>query len=326
MWFSTLGNHFFLRYFLFRIIGRPTYSSPTKSSWWKWSDVSRTSAESTLKKTRWQGKYAAGYKKVQTGLDRSPTPAVLWRDALHTRNQMFQKSSHFCFGMISTDMRSQKQRNPPILLTTSTRPGTGNFLFAQIFEENERESTMLAEIHRSHWNYFWPGSSNVKLHTDQIRIRFLETPCFFITGPIRPFPGLSWNGRKILLQTSLTVKNSTQTELKHYRAKILMSELSVSRIFVKFLTLWKALITVLTRDAIPFIMAYTCLLFHMKSVIQSFQISKLSVVLLTEPTNNKRHQIIGRTRICQREIQMQKQILNIAKGTTDQRVEFILPK
>ena len=187
MWFSTSGNHFFLRYFLFRIIGRPTYSSPTKSSWWKWSDVSRTSAESTLKKTRWQGKYAAGYKKVQTGLDRSPTPAVLWRDALHTRNQMFQKSSHFCFAMISTDMRSQKQRNLPILLTSSTRPGTGNFLFAHRFEENERESTMLAEIHRSHWNNFWPGSSNVKLHTDQIRIRFLETPCYFITGPIRPF-------------------------------------------------------------------------------------------------------------------------------------------
>ena len=64
----------------------------------------------------------------------------------------------------------------------------------------------------------------------------------------------------------------------------------------------------------------------LKSVIQSFQISKLSVVLLTEPTNNKRHQIIENTRICQREIQMQKQILNIAKGTTDPRVEFILPK
>ena len=115
-----------------------------------WSDVSRTSAESTLKKTRWQGKYAAGYKKVQTGLDHSPTPAVLWRDALHTRNQMFQKSSHFCFAMISTDMRSLKQSNLPILLTTSTRPGTGNFLFPKRFEENEQESTMLAKIHRSH--------------------------------------------------------------------------------------------------------------------------------------------------------------------------------
>ena len=167
---------------------------------------------------------------------------------------------------------------------------------------------MLAEIHRSHWNNFWPGSSNVKLHTDQIRIRFLETPCYFITGPIRPFPGLSWNGRKLLFQTSLTVKNSTQTQLKHCRAKILMIELSVSKVFVKFLTLWKALITVLTCDAISFIMAYTCLLFHMKSVIQSFQISKLSVALLTEPTNNKTHQIIENTRIGQREIKMQKQI------------------
>ena len=28
-------------------------------------------------------------------------------------------------------------------------------------------------------------------------------------GPIRPFSGLSWNGRKLLFQTSLTVKNST---------------------------------------------------------------------------------------------------------------------
>ena len=139
-----------VRYFLFRSIWRLTESSPTKSSWWKWSDVLRTSAESTLKKTRWQGKYAAGYKKVQTGLDHSPTPAVLWRDALHTRNQMFQKSSHFCFAMISTDMRSQKQSNLPILLTTSTRPGTGNFLFPKRFEENEQESTMLAKIHRSH--------------------------------------------------------------------------------------------------------------------------------------------------------------------------------
>ena len=56
-------------------------------------------------------------------------------------------------------------------------------------------------------------------------------------GPIRPFSGLSWNGRKLLFQTSLTVKNSTQTQLKHCRAKILMIELPVSRIFVKLLTL-----------------------------------------------------------------------------------------
>ena len=47
---------------------------------------------------------------------------------------------------------------------------------------------------------------------------------------------------------------------------------------------------------------------YMKSVIHSFQISKLSVVLLTEPTNNKTHQIIENTRIGQREIKMQKQI------------------
>ena len=47
---------------------------------------------------------------------------------------------------------------------------------------------------------------------------------------------------------------------------------------------------------------------YMKSVIHSFQISKLSVVLLTEPTNNKRHQIIENTRIGQRKIKMERQI------------------
>ena len=149
---------------------------------------------------------------------------------------MFQKSSHFCFAMISTDMRSQKQSNLPILLTTSTRPGTGNFSFPRDLRKTNRKAQCWLK-YISHLNYFWPGSLNVKLHTNQIRIRFLGTPCYFITGPIRPFPGLSWNGRKLLFQTSLTVKNSTQTQLKHCRAKILMIELPVSRIFVKLLTL-----------------------------------------------------------------------------------------
>ena len=70
----------------------------------------------------------------------------------------------------------------------------------------------------------------------------------------------------------------------------------------------KSLDSSVTCYAAPLIMAYTCLLFHMKSMIHSFKTSKLSVVLVTEPTNNKRHQIIENTRIGQRKIKMERQI------------------